>query len=226
VLRRMLVDLDRRLGLDGGIFYLEFRELVLLRNGAQLDALKRRIGERRAAADFYATMNALGACITLQDLETMGMDDGGKPAAAADDGELRGSLVAGSAAVVGRARVMSGQDIRAVGDGEIVVARYMHPSWTPVFPRLGGIVTEVGGWLSHTSILAREYDITTIIGVKAAEYRVQTGDLIRLNLDGTVEILQRAEPEIEVAETNSTTEGGSDLPPWTHAARQAAQSRA
>jgi pyruvate,water dikinase len=149
----------------------------------------------------------------------------GKPAAA-EDGELRGSLVAGSAAVVGRARVLSGQDIRAVRDGEIVVARYMHPSWTPVFPRLMGIVTEVGGWLSHTSILAREYNITTIIGVKAAEYRVQTGDMIRLNLDGTVEILQRAEPQIEVAETNSTTIGGDDMPSWAHSARQAAQSRA
>jgi phosphohistidine swiveling domain-containing protein len=112
-----------------------------------------------------------------------------------ESGVMQGSLVAGSEAVVGRARVLSGQDIRSIEDDEIVVARYMHPSWTPVFPRLAGIVTEVGGWLSHTSILAREYDITTIIGVRSAEYRIQTGDLLRLNLDGSVEVLERAAPK-------------------------------
>lgn len=208
VLRRMLVELDRRLALDGGIFYLEFADIVRLRLGEQqLGELKRLVAERQAAAAFFAGMQPLGTAITLNDLETMGMSDSGRPDSADDEGELRGSLVAGSEAVVGRARVLSGQDIQSVGKDEIVVARYMHPSWTPVFPRLKGIVTEVGGWLSHTSILAREYNITTIIGVKSAEYRVNTGDLVRLNLDGSVEILERAQPEIGEKDTISTEIG-------------------
>ena len=62
---------------------------------------------------------------------------------------------------------------------------------------LKGIVTEVGGWLSHTSILAREYNITTIIGVKGAEYQVQTGDLLTLHLDGTVEVAERHDGALE-----------------------------
>ena len=204
VLRRMFVELDRRLDLDGGIFYLELGEIAQLRHGDEMDALKGLIAERRTAADFYASMKPLGTAITLHELETMDMSDGGEPDLADEDGALRGSLVAGSEAVVGRARVLSGQDIQSVGQGEIVVARYMHPSWTPVFPRLKGIVTEVGGWLSHTSILAREYNITTIIGVKAAEYRVKTGDLLRLNLDGTVEILERGPAKDDSDEENTT----------------------
>lgn len=223
VLRRMLVELDRRLGLDGGIFYLEFGELVCLRQGAQLEALKGLIAERIAACTYFGAMPALGASITLHHLETMGMNAGGRPEGADDDGELRGILVAGSGGVVGRARVLSDQDIHSVGKDEIVVARYMHPSWTPVFPRLKGIVTEVGGWLSHTSILAREYNITTIVGVKAAEYRVRTGDLLRLNLDGTVEVLQRAEPASDVtnAEVNA-----SGVPVRNHRTPQAIRSTA
>ena len=204
VLRRMLVELDHRLGLGGGIYYLEFGEIVQLRHGDRIDELRRLIAERRAASDFYASMNPLATAITLHELETMGMSDGGKPEGADEGDLLQGNLVAGSEAVVGRARVLSGQDIRSVGKGEIVVARYMHPSWTPVFPRLKGIVTEVGGWLSHTSILAREYNITTIIGVKAAEYRVNTGDLLRLNLDGTVEILERVHVSGDFADKNTT----------------------
>ena len=132
VLRRMFVELDRRLGLDGGIFHLEFAEIVELRHGDQLDAMKRLVAERRAAADFYASMKPLGTAITLHELETMGMSAGGKPEDTDENGALQGSLVAGSEAVVGRARVLSGQDIQSVGEGEIVVARYMHPSWTPV----------------------------------------------------------------------------------------------
>ncbi len=82
----------------------------------------------------------------------------------------------------------------------------INPAWLPYFSRAGGFVSEVGGWLSHTSILAREYNITTIIGVKSAEYRVNTGDLVRLNLDGSVEILERKQPQIDESETISTKE--------------------
>jgi rifampicin phosphotransferase len=195
VVRQMFVELDRRMALDGGIFYLEFDEIAELRNGGRLEDLKQRIATRRGAAEFFEDMRPLETGLTLRDLETLGTDDAGADDRSDETGALQGSLVAGSAVVTGRARVLTGQDISPVRDGEIVVARYMHPSWTPAFPRLQGIVTEVGGWLSHTSILAREYDITTIIGVRAAEFRIQTGDTLRLNLDGSVDILERAAPE-------------------------------
>jgi phosphohistidine swiveling domain-containing protein len=194
VVRRMFIELDRRMGLDGGIFYLEFDEVTGLRSGGRLSELQQRIARRRAAAELFADMPSLDISISLRDLETLSMSDADAGDHAEESGALKGNLVAGSEAVIGRARVLTGQDISAVRDGEIVVARYMHPSWTPAFPRLKGIVTEVGGWLSHTSILAREYDIPTVIGVRAAEFRIRTGDLLRLNLDGTVDVLEPAEP--------------------------------
>lgn len=117
-------------------------------------------------------------------------------------------LVAGDSAVVGRARVLTEHGIDTVEDGEIVVARYVHPSWIPVLPRLKGIVTEVGGWLSHTSIMAREYNITTIIGVKGAEYRVQTGDVLKLNLDGTVEVVERHDAALEAPDQRKGPQPG------------------
>ncbi len=209
VVRRMFVELDRRTALDGGIFYLEFDEIGELRSGGRLEELKQRIAKRRGEAEFFADMRPLETSLTLRDLETLGASEADAADRSDETGAMQGSLVAGSSVVTGHARVLTGQDISAVRDGEIVVARYMHPSWTPAFPRLQGIVTEVGGWLSHTSILAREYDITTIIGVRAAEFRIQTGDMLRLNLDGSVDILERAAPE--AGSDGDADDGGAPL---------------
>ena len=49
-------------------------------------------------------------------------------------------------------------------DGDIIVASMINPAWLPYFSRAGGFVSEVGGWLSHPAILAREYDVTMIVG--------------------------------------------------------------
>ncbi len=189
-IRRMLLELDRRLDLDGGIFHLELDEIFDLRRTAGRPDLVALIGERRAAAAVFEALPPLQSSLSPRDVERLdpsgdghGEIDGG--------GDLKGVLVAGDTSMVGRARVLTEQGIDTVEDGEIVVARYMHPSWIPALPRLKGIVTEVGGWLSHTSILAREYNITTIIGVKGAEYGVKTGDVVKLNLDGTVEVVER-----------------------------------
>ncbi|MBK8179586.1 MAG: hypothetical protein IPK67_12015 [Planctomycetes bacterium] len=68
------------------------------------------------------------------------------------------------------------------------MARFTDPAWTPVFPRSGGIVTEVGGWLSHAAILAREHGITAIVGTEGALQALRDGDLVRLGEDGGVEV--------------------------------------
>ncbi len=196
VIRQMLVELDRRLELDGGIFYLKVDELEKLRDAGAHDELVALIDRRRMAAEQFEALPPLPTSLTLRQIERLSPT--GDPDEDIDSSEdLRGVLVAGSAPITGPARVLTGRDIDMVEDGEIAVARYMHPSWTPVFPRLKGIVTEVGGWLSHTSILAREYNINTIVGVKGAEFRIETGDLLQLNLDGTIEVLERANPAVD-----------------------------
>jgi YidC/Oxa1 family membrane protein insertase len=208
VIRQLLVELDRRLELDGGIFYLEVGELERLRDANAHDDLIALIERRRTAAEHFEAVPPLPTSLTLRQIERLSpTGDSDEDIDASED--LRGVLVAGSVPITGRARVLTSQEIDMVEDGEIAVARYMHPSWTPVFPRLKGIVTEVGGWLSHTSILAREYNINTIVGVKRAEFRINTGDLLQLNLDGTIEVIEHADPPADELTPADDAEGAT-----------------
>jgi rifampicin phosphotransferase len=67
--------------------------------------------------------------------------------------------------------------------GEILVCPGTDPAWTPLFLSAGGLVTEVGGMMTHGSVVAREYGIPAVVGVHQATTRLQTGQRIRL--DGT-----------------------------------------
>jgi len=201
VIRRLLVELDTRLNFGGAIFYLRLHELAKLRDARNTDELRRLSNLRRQTNEHFASLNEPPASLTLQDLERLTVHGSRIGAPETANGELHGTLVAGNAEVTGHARVLTDQNIDTVQDGEIVIARYMHPNWTPVLPRLTGIVTEVGGWLSHTSILAREYNVTTITGVKNAEYRIKTGDRIRLKLDGAIERLTDDAHQLEPSES-------------------------
>ena len=203
VLRRILFELDYRLDFNGDIFFLRLEEVPRMRDSENLDELRERCRERREVFELFATLDEPPASITVTDLESLRADGSEIDSKEIAGDGLKGVLVAGDTEVTGRARVLKDQNIDSVQEGEIVVARYMHPSWTPILPQLTGIVTEVGGWLSHTSILAREYNVTTITGIKKAEHRIRTGDLIRLKLDGTIE------PATDGATTNAadTTHG-------------------
>jgi phosphoenolpyruvate synthase/pyruvate phosphate dikinase len=64
----------------------------------------------------------------------------------------------------------------------------INPAWLPYFSRAGGFVSEVGGWLSHPAILAREYNVTMIVGTEGIG-RIANGTRLRLNLDGRIEVL-------------------------------------
>jgi phosphoenolpyruvate-protein kinase (PTS system EI component) len=54
---------------------------------------------------------------------------------------------------------------------------------------VGAVVTEIGGWLSHAAILAREYGVPTIVGVPHAMQAIEHGEIIRLNVDGSIQRL-------------------------------------
>ena len=78
-------------------------------------------------------------------------------------------------------------------DGDIIVAAMINPAWLPYFCRAGGFVSEVGGWLSHPAILAREYDVAMIVGTEGIG-RIAEGDRLRLNPDGRIEVVAAIEP--------------------------------
>jgi phosphohistidine swiveling domain-containing protein len=64
----------------------------------------------------------------------------------------------------------------------------INPAWLPYFSRAGGFVSEVGGWLSHPAILAREYDVAMIVGTNGID-GIADGARLKLHLDGRVEII-------------------------------------
>jgi phosphoenolpyruvate synthase/pyruvate phosphate dikinase len=92
--------------------------------------------------------------------------------------------------VEGRARVildMSDADVEA---GDILVTAYTDPSWSPLFVAIDGLVTEVGGLMTHGAVIAREYGLPAVVGVEHATQLIQDGQRIRVNgTDGYIEIL-------------------------------------
>jgi len=99
-----------------------------------------------------------------------------------------------SAGVVeGRARVildMAEADLEA---GDILVTAYTDPSWTPAFVAIKGLVTEVGGMMTHGAVIAREYGLPAVVGVEQATRLIRDGQRIRVNgADGYIEILDPA----------------------------------
>jgi pyruvate,water dikinase len=101
----------------------------------------------------------------------------------------------GAAGVVeGTARVLRApEDGGRLRDGEILVTTVTNIGWTPIFPRAGAVVTDVGAPLSHAAIVARELGIPAVVGCGDATVRVHSGDRVRVDGGaGTVEILERA----------------------------------
>ncbi|MFL5694505.1 MAG: PEP/pyruvate-binding domain-containing protein [Ktedonobacteraceae bacterium] len=109
-----------------------------------------------------------------------------------------GDVIKGVAASPGRirgpARVIHGPDeFDQMRQGDILVARITTPAWTPLFALAAGVVTDVGGPLSHSSIVAREYHIPAVLGTGAATERLSSGQRITVDGNaGTVTIIREA----------------------------------
>ena len=96
--------------------------------------------------------------------------------------------------VEGPARVvLEYQDFQKVQAGEILVCPYTGTAWTPLFVKIGGVVTDTGGMLTHAAIAAREYNIPAVVGTWNATNSINDGDIIRIDGNvGVVEVLERA----------------------------------
>ena len=81
--------------------------------------------------------------------------------------------------------------------GEILVCPATDPGWTPLFLTAGALVMEIGGMVTHGSVVAREYGIPAIVGVHEATTRLHTGQRVRVDgTQGRVTLLDQA-PEAE-----------------------------
>ncbi len=105
---------------------------------------------------------------------------------------LTGSPVS-PGAVEGPVRVVLSPHQASLKSGEILVCVGTDPSWTPLFLSAGGLVTEVGGMMTHGAVVAREYGIPAVVGVTDAVTRLHTGQHIRL--DGSTGVITLLETE-------------------------------
>ena len=164
------------------IFYLRFQELHdVVRTNQVDDQLIRR---RKDAFRSYQTLTP--PRVLTSDGEVVA---GTYRRVDVPAGALVG-LAISAGTIEGRARVildMAEADLEA---GDILVTAYTDPSWTPVFVAIAGLVTEVGGLMTHGAVIAREYGLPAVVGVENATRLVRDRQRIRVNgTDGYVEIL-------------------------------------
>lgn len=99
-------------------------------------------------------------------------------------------LPVSSGVVEGRARVILNMEDASLEDGDILVTAFTDPGWTPLFVSIKGLVTEVGGLMTHGAVIAREYGLPAVVGVENATKRIKDGQRIRVHgTEGYIEIM-------------------------------------
>lgn len=101
-----------------------------------------------------------------------------------------GGLAVSAGTVEGRARVILNMEEAELESGDILVTTFTDPSWTPLFVSIKGLVTEVGGLMTHGAVIAREYGLPAVVGVDNATRLIRDGQKIRVHgTEGYIEIL-------------------------------------
>ncbi|WP_025691241.1 phosphoenolpyruvate synthase [Paenibacillus zanthoxyli] len=99
-------------------------------------------------------------------------------------------LPVSSGVIEGRARVILNMENADLEDGDILVTSFTDPGWTPLFVSIKGLVTEVGGLMTHGAVIAREYGLPAVVGVENATKLIKDGQRIRVHgTEGYIEML-------------------------------------
>ncbi len=192
VLRRMLLDLGRRFAEAGAfdqpdaIFWLERTEvergIAKLERGDPLDDHTECIEARKRR--WRAEKRVTPPSQLPGEVRLMGIKaDAFMPVSADEQTEetLKG-VGCSPGQVTATARVLHGpEDFDQMQAGDILVADITTPAWTPLFAMAAGIVTNVGGPLSHGSIVAREYGIPAVLGTGVATQRIASGQTVTVD---------------------------------------------
>jgi pyruvate,water dikinase len=206
-LRLVFIAIGRKLAEQGilvgadDIVYLNYHELrVLSANFSAFDA-KAIVRERRNAREAAFSVRPPVWCGTITewslhgepykglwgwpDVYTRAAELGKQPL-----GTIQG-LGASAGVVEGPARIVhSPEEFNQVRKGEILVCRMTNPAWVLVFTKIGGLVTDAGGVLSHPAVVSREFGIPAVVGTGVATSQIKTGQRLRVNgAAGVVEVL-------------------------------------
>lgn len=160
------------------LFFLHMEELEALAAGEMRDWQTLVRQRRRICA--RETRRRQVPRLLLSDGQTF--YEGVAPAAGLSEGILAGSPVSPGIAE-GQVRVVLDPRTAHLAPGDILVCPATDPAWTPLFLAAGGLVMEVGGLMTHGSVVAREYGIPAVVGVSQATSRLATG--WRVRVDGT-----------------------------------------
>jgi pyruvate,water dikinase len=164
------------------IFYLRFEELQEVVRTNHVD--ERLVRERRDAFVSYQALTPPRVITSDGELISGAYRRGGLPA-----GALAG-LAVSAGTVEGRARVILSLADADLEPGDILVTVYTDPSWTSLFVAIAGLVTEVGGLMTHGAVIAREYGLPAVVGVEHATRLIRDRQRIRVHgTEGYVEIL-------------------------------------
>jgi pyruvate,water dikinase len=196
-----LVDANRLERRDE-IFFLTAEEIDALLSGVSMfpDHVRQLVALRRTAHDEFASitppdtltlgsgeyLTATGACTDTPAAMVAATSSLAQP-------ELRGTGACGGRAEARAAVLDDICDAQRLVAGDVLVTRQTDPGWGPVFPLISGLVIERGGMLSHGAIIAREFGIPSVVGVRGATSRIAHGARVHVDGDrGLVRILEEA----------------------------------
>lgn len=185
--RALLAEAERLVRADvlrekEDVYYLTFQELHDVVRSNQVD--DRLIRRREEAFRSYHALTPPRVLTSDGEAVTGAYRRDDVPA-----GALTG-LPVSAGTVEGRARVILDMAEAELETGDILVTTFTDPSWSPLFVGIAGLVTEVGGLMTHGAVIAREYGLPAVVGVEQATRLIRDGQRIRVHgTDGYVEIL-------------------------------------
>lgn len=192
--REVLLDSAHDLMADGvlsspdDIFFLRLDELrVLAAGGTEAADWQGLVAERRRRYEREKQRRQIPR-VLLSDGRAF--YEGATDASSDSDTVISGSPVS-AGTVEGTVRVVFDPHGAELAPGEILVCPATDPGWTPLFLAAGGLVMEVGGLMTHGSVVAREYGIPAVVGVQNATTRLITGQRVRVDgFTGQIKILE------------------------------------
>jgi pyruvate,water dikinase len=197
LVRRMFAELGRRfvaagaIGQADQIYWLEQAEVdalvVSLERGVALTDMAGRIPARKA--HWQASLKVTAPLLLPEKSRWARLFHGG--AAEQKDGKivLKGVGTSGGRVTAPACVLFGPEDFGTLKPGDILVAVTTTPAWTPLFAQAAAVVTDIGGPLSHSSIVAREYSIPAVMAARSATRAIQTGQVVTVDGNaGTVTI--------------------------------------
>jgi pyruvate,water dikinase len=183
VIRRALVEFDRRYRLRGGVFFLLPDELKDLRTtGTDLSP---RIAQRRKRRQAELSLE-VPPVLFSDDLEAIG-----RPAPAPGGGTQLVGVALSAGTAEGPALVLTEPTAPPAEGGYVLVCPSTDPAWVPLFAHAAALVMETGGVLSHGAIVAREFGLPAVAGLPGVVLQLRTGQRVRVDgARGTVTVVE------------------------------------